>query len=50
LQGDAHTLTAVGSLALRQTALGITPYSLLHGALQVEDVMQLKLRIVVPVS
>jgi hypothetical protein len=50
LQGDAHTLTAVGSLALRQTALGITPYSLLHGALQVEDVMQLKFRIVVPIS
>jgi hypothetical protein len=50
LQGDAHTLTAVGSLALRQTALGITPYSLLHGALEVEDVMQLKFRIVVPIS
>jgi polyisoprenoid-binding protein YceI len=50
LQGDAHTLTAVGSLALRQTALGITPYSLLHGALQVDDVMQLKFRIVVPIS
>jgi polyisoprenoid-binding protein YceI len=50
LQVGAHTLTAVGSLALRQTALGITPYSLLHGALQVEDVMQLKFRIVVPVS
>ena len=50
LQGDAHSLTAVGSLALRQTALGITPYSLLHGALQVEDVMQLKFRIVVPIG
>jgi hypothetical protein len=50
LQGDAHTLTAEGSLALRQTALGMTPYSLLHGALQVEDVMQLKFRIVVPLN
>jgi len=50
LQGDARTLTAVGSLALPQTALGITPYSLLHGALQVEDVMQLKFRIVVPIN
>lgn len=50
LQGDTHTLTAVGSTALRQTAIGITPYSLLHGALQVEDVMQLKFRIVVPIG
>ena len=50
LQGDAHTLTAVGSLALSQTALGLTPYSLLHGALQVDDGLQLKFRIVVPVN
>ena|ERR1700732_5255045 len=50
LHGDAHTLTAVGAVALRQTAIGIAPYSLLHGALQVEDVMQLKFRIVVPIS
>jgi hypothetical protein len=50
LQGDAHTLTAVGSLVLRQTAIGLTPYSLLHGALQVEDGLQLKFRIVVRTS
>jgi hypothetical protein len=50
LQGDAHTLTAVGSLALRQTAIGLTPYSLLHGALQVDDGLQLKFRIVVPIN
>ena len=48
LQGDAHALTAAGSMELRQTALGLTPYSLLHGALQVQDAMQLKFSIVVP--
>jgi hypothetical protein len=50
LQGDAHALTAVGSLPLRQTAIGLTPYSLLHGALQVDDGLQLKFRIVVPIN
>jgi hypothetical protein len=50
LQGDAHTLTAVGSMELRQTAIGMTPYSLLHGALQVQDAMRLKYSIVVPLS
>jgi hypothetical protein len=50
LQGDAHRLTATGSLELRQTAIGLAPYSLLHGALQVEDAMQLKFSIVVPIS
>jgi hypothetical protein len=50
LQGDSHSVTAVGSLVLRQTALGLTPYSLLHGALQVEDALQLKFRIVVPIG
>jgi hypothetical protein len=50
LQGDAHRLTATGSLELRQSAIGIAPYSLLHGALQVEDAMQLKFSIVVPIS
>jgi hypothetical protein len=32
---------------LRQSALGLTPYSLLHGALQVQDAMQLKFKITV---
>jgi hypothetical protein len=50
LQGDAHRLTATGSVELRQTAIGLAPYSLLHGALQVEDAMQLKFSIVVPIS
>jgi hypothetical protein len=50
LQGDAHQLTATGSMELRQTAIGLTPYSLLHGALQVQDVMRLKFSISVPIS
>jgi hypothetical protein len=45
LQGDAHHVTAVGLMELRQTALGLTPYSLLGGALQVQDAMQLKFKI-----
>jgi polyisoprenoid-binding protein YceI len=48
LQGDAHALKAAGSMELRQTALGLTPYSLLHGALQVQDAMRLRFSIVVP--
>jgi hypothetical protein len=45
LQGDAHGFTATGLVELRQTALGLIPYSLLHGALQVQDAMQLKFRV-----
>lgn len=47
LQGDAHHLIAAGSTELRQTALGLVPYSLMHGALQVQDAMQLKFKITV---
>jgi hypothetical protein len=47
LQGDAHHFTATGLMELRQTALGLTPYSLLYGALQVQDAMQLKFKITV---
>jgi hypothetical protein len=47
LQGDAHQLIAMGSMQLRQTALGLIPYSLMHGALQVQDAMQLKFKITV---
>jgi polyisoprenoid-binding protein YceI len=50
LQGDAHRMTAAGSMELRQTAIGLAPYSLLHGALQVEDAMTVKFSIVVPIS
>jgi hypothetical protein len=47
LQGDAHHFIAAGSMELRQTALGLIPYSLMHGALQVQDAMQLKFKITV---
>jgi hypothetical protein len=47
LQSDAQHLTATGSLELKQTAIGLTPYSLMLGALQVQDAMQLKFKIVV---
>ena len=47
LEGDAHHFVAAGSMELRQTALGLTPYSLMHGALQVQDAMQLEFKITV---
>jgi hypothetical protein len=50
LSGDAHRFVAAGSVELRQTALGLRPYSLMHGALQVQDAMQLKFKITVPTN
>ena len=50
LAGDSRRMTATGSIELRQTAIGLKPYSLMHGALQVQDAMRLKLKIVVPIS
>jgi polyisoprenoid-binding protein YceI len=50
LNSDAHHLTAMGSIELRQTAIGLKPYSLILGALQVQDAIQLKFKIVVLVS
>jgi hypothetical protein len=46
LRRDPDHLSAVGSLELRQTALGLTPYSLMLGALQVQDAMTVKFNIV----
>lgn len=46
LQIDSHQLSAIGSVELRQSALGLTPYSLMLGALQVQDQMRLKFKIV----
>jgi hypothetical protein len=46
LHRDSDHLSAVGSLELRQTALGLTPYSLMLGALQVQDAMTVKFNIV----
>lgn len=50
LQGDAHHIIAAGSIEVRQSALGLVPYSLMHGALQVQDAMQLKFKITVPTN
>lgn len=46
LKSDARELSATGSLELRQSAVGLTPYSLMLGALQVRDAMRLKFKIV----
>ena len=40
------TVVASGELALRQSELGITPYSAMLGALQVQDEMRVKFRLV----
>jgi YceI-like domain len=45
LDGDSHSLSATGSLELRQSALGLTPYSLMLGALQVQDAITIKFRL-----
>jgi polyisoprenoid-binding protein YceI len=50
LESDAHHLTATGSIELRQTAIGLKPYSLLLGALQVQDAMRLKFKIAILIS
>jgi hypothetical protein len=42
LRSGPNRLSASGSLELRQSALGLTPYSLMLGALQVQDVMTIK--------
>jgi hypothetical protein len=46
LQSDSSRLSATGSLGLRQSDLGLTPYSLMLGALQVQDQMTIKFKIV----
>ena len=46
LQVDSHRLSATGSLELRQSLLGLTPFSLMLGALQVQDAMTIKFDIV----
>jgi YceI-like domain len=46
LTGDARRLSATGSLELRQSELGLTPYSLMLGALQVQDALTIKFQFV----
>lgn len=43
---EAGTLSASGSMELRQSTLGLSPYSLMLGALQVQDAMTVKFKIV----
>ena len=45
-QRDALTLVASGEATLRQSQFGLVPFSVMMGALQVQDEMQLKFRIV----
>jgi hypothetical protein len=46
LQADSSRLSATGSMELRQSTVGLTPYSLMLGALQVQDVMTIKFKFV----
>jgi hypothetical protein len=46
LESGADRLSATGSLELRQSALGLAPYSLMLGALQVQDALTIKFQIV----
>lgn len=46
LSSDSEHLSATGSMDLRQTSLGLTPYSLMLGALQVQDAMTITFEIV----
>jgi hypothetical protein len=46
LRVDSRRVSATGSLVLRQSVLGLTPYSLMLGALQVQDAITIKFNIV----
>jgi len=45
LKREAYGLSASASFELRQSALGLTPFSLMLGALAVRDAMDVKLRL-----
>jgi len=45
LETSAGRLSAAGTLDVRQSALGLVPFSVMMGALQVQDVMRLKFKI-----
>ncbi len=49
-QRSAQQLTATGEFSLRQTQLGLTPFSAMLGALQVQDEMRVSFRIVARAS
>jgi polyisoprenoid-binding protein YceI len=46
LQYDGDSLYANGEFALKQSALGLTPYSVMLGALRVSDEMKLSFKLV----
>jgi hypothetical protein len=46
LQTDSSRLSATGSMEVRQSTIGLTPYSLMLGALQVQDAMRIKFKFV----
>jgi len=46
LQRDAEGLTATAAFDLRQSALGLAPYSIMMGALRVRDDLRIEIRIV----
>jgi hypothetical protein len=46
LQWDSNELSATGSSQVRQSALGLAPYSLMLGALQVQDALTIKFEII----
>ena len=46
LHVDSRRLSATGSLELRQSTLGLTPFSLMLGALKVQDAMTIKFEFV----
>ncbi len=46
LRREAGGLTVSGELALRQSQLGLAPFSVMMGALQVQDAMQLRFSVV----
>jgi hypothetical protein len=46
LQTDSSRLSATGSMEVRQSSIGLTPYSLMLGALQVQDAMTIKFKFV----
>ena len=45
LERDPRRASASGSVELRQSALGLSPFSLMLGALQVQDTMTIKFKI-----
>jgi hypothetical protein len=45
-QAESGRLTASANFELRQTALGLSPYSLFGGALQVKDAIYVKIKII----